>query len=198
MRKGKAMSPLPPGSPPKGLPRIVLSFFVLTALLLAKATSGGTVDEYQVKAAFLYNFAVFVEWSSTAFKTDKDPMQICVLGVDPFGRSLVDLLKGKTVSGRPIAVTDIADSNRASACHIVFVSSSESKRARTILKGLPATGVLTVGETDGFASEGGMVNFTREDGRLRFEINPAVAVDARLRISSRVLQLARIVKSEKE
>lgn len=192
------MLPIPPGSHSTGLPRLPATFLVFSALLLAAAASVGAVDEYQVKAAFLYNFANFVEWPSTAFKTDKDPMQICVLGVNPFGRSLVDLLKGKTVSGRPIAVADIADSNHASACHIVFVSSSEGKRARDILKGLPATGVLTVGETNGFASEGGMVNFTREEGRLRFEINPTIAVDARLRISSRVLQLARIVKSDKD
>jgi hypothetical protein len=170
----------------------------LPVFFLVAIAYGGAVDEYQVKAAFLYNFAGFVEWPSTAFRTEKDPIRICVLGVDPFGRSLVDLLKGKTVSGRPISLADITDANHATECHIVFISSSESKRTRSILKTLPATGILTVGEMDGFASEGGMVNFTHEAGRLRFEVNTDVAGDARLRISSRVLQLAHIVKSEKD
>jgi hypothetical protein len=168
---------------------------LLSGMLLAAVMYAGTVDEYQVKAAFLYNFAKFVEWPPEAFRSDKDPLRICVLGANPFGSSLSDMLRGKTVLGRPIALADLTDAAQAADCQIVFVSESERKRVRLILKTLPHTGILTVSESEGFAAHGGMVNFTREGGHLGFEINAAVASDARLRISSRVLQLARIVKS---
>ena len=168
---------------------------LLSGILLAAMVSAGTVDEYQVKAAFLYNFAKFVEWPPEAFRSDKEPLRICILGANPFGSSLSDVLRGKTVLGRPIALADLTEPTQAADCQIVFVSESDRKRVRLILKTLPRTGVLTVSESDGFAARGGMVNITRQSGHLGFEINADVASDARLRISSRVLQLARIVKS---
>ncbi len=168
---------------------------LLSGMVLASVMSAGTVDEYQLKAAFLYNFAKFVEWPAEAFRSDKDPLRICVLGASPFGSSLSDVLRGKMVLGHPIALTDITDPAQAADCQIVFISASERKRVRLILKTLPRTGILTVSESEGFAQHGGMVNFTREGGHLGFEINAGVASDARLRISSRVLQLARVVKS---
>jgi hypothetical protein len=168
---------------------------LLAGIVLAAVMSAGTVDEYQVKAAFLYNFAKFVEWPAEAFRSDKDPLRICVLGANPFGSSLSDVLRGKTVLGRPIALADITDPAQAADCQIVFINESERKRVRLILKTLPRTGILTVSESEGFAAHGGIVNFTRDGGHLGFEINAGVASDARLRISSRVLQLAHIVKS---
>jgi hypothetical protein len=153
-----------------------------------------SVDEYQVKAAFLYNFAKFVEWPPQTFKTEKDPIRICVLGLNPFGPALVDAVGGKTVLGRTFAVTGISNVAQAVECQMLFISSSERKHLTSILAELRTRGVLTIGETNGFAAQGGIVNFKLEDGRVRLEINVEAAVQAKLRISSQVLSLAQIVK----
>jgi hypothetical protein len=169
--------------------RLLLSF------LLSFTAFAQTIDEYQVKAAFIYNFAKFVEWPPQTFKTDKDPIRICVLGQDPFGHALFDAVNGKTVFGRTFVIAELSDASQANECQVLFVSSSERKHLRSIL-GEPRTiGVLTVGEMDGFAAQGGIVNFKLTDGRVRLEINVEAAEQARLRISSKVLSLAAIVKN---
>ena len=154
-----------------------------------------TIDEYQVKAAFLYNFAKFVAWPPQTFKSDKDPMRICVLGQNPFGHALTDVVEGKTVLGRSFVITDLSNAGQAAECQMLFISSSEHKHLRAILGQLPPSGILTVGETEGFASQGGIVNFRLQQGRVRLEINVEAAEHANLRISSKVLELAQIVKS---
>src|SRR5580704_3149841 len=168
---------------------------LLLGIFLPCTLSAQTIDEYQVKAAFLYNFAKFVEWPALTFKTDKDPLRICVLGQNPFGNTLVDGVGGKTVLGRPLVVNDVSDAGQGTDCQILFIGSSERKRLRLIFADLRMTGVLTVGETEGFATQGGIVNFKLEDGRVRLEINIEAASQAKLRISSKVLNLAQIVNT---
>jgi hypothetical protein len=138
---------------------------LLFTVLLAFNAFAQTIDEYQLKAAFLYNFAKFVEWPALTFKTDTDPMRICVLGQNPFGGALREAVAGKAVLNRSFA-----------------------------FGALRPTGILTVGETEGFAAQGGIVNFRLEGGRVRLEINIEAAERAKLRISSKVLSLAQIVK----
>jgi len=157
-------------------------------------TQGQTVDEYQVKAAFLYNFAKFVEWPAQAFRDRSTPFTICVLGQNPFGPALEAAIDGKVVEDRKLVVRQFADVRQVSGCHILFVSSSERKLLRSILGEIKESGVLTVGETDGFTVEGGVVNLLVEGGRVRFEINLDAAGQQKLRISSKLLSLARIVK----
>jgi hypothetical protein len=169
---------------------------LLLGFMLAFAASAQTISEYQVKAAFLYNFAKFVEWPAQTFKANKDPVRICVLGQNPFGSALVDAVGGKTVLGRPFVLSEIATAGQVTDCQIVFICSSERKRLRAILAELRTTGILTVGETDGFATEGGIVNFRLSDGRVHLEINIEAAGQAKLRINSSVLSLAQIVKTE--
>jgi hypothetical protein len=169
---------------------------LLLGLICAFAASGQTVDEYQVKAAFLYNFAKFVEWPALTFKNDKDPVRICVLGQNPFGSALGDAVRGKTVLGRPFVLIDILGADQVSDCQILFISASERKRLRSIFAELRTPGVLTVGETDGFAAQGGIVNFKLTDGRVHLEINVEAAGQAKLRINSSVLNLAQIVRTE--
>lgn len=177
-------------SPRAGVPTLLLALFSQ----VAPSASAGTVDEYQLKAALLYNFAKFVEWPETAFKAGDATIHVCVLRPDPFGSSLENVLRGKTVFGRPLAVTDIPDISQASKCHILFVSAASNKRIDKILKDIPPRGVLTVGETDGFAADGGMVNIRIEDGRPRLEVNTEAAIEAKLRISAKVLELSLVVK----
>ena len=153
-----------------------------------------SIDEYQAKAAFLFNFAKFVEWPAGAVGTENDPIRICVLGPSPFGSSLENLLRGKDIAGRPLLAVKAADLREASSCQILFVAASECKRFKPMAAELSAANVLTVGESESFLSLGGIVNFKVEDGRIRFDIRLAAADQAKLRISSKLLSLARIVK----
>lgn len=151
-------------------------------------------DEYPVKAAFLFNFAKFVEWPSDAFQGPEDPIGICVLGQNPFGSALEDVVRNKIVANRAFLVREIANSQQASKCHIVFVTASERKRFRSLLEELKGRSILTVGETDDFISNGGVINFKLKDARVRIEIDAGAAERAKLHISSKLLSLAEIVK----
>ena len=154
----------------------------------------GQVDEYQVKAFFLYNFARYVQWPSQKFNAPADPIVICVLGQNPFGTDLEDAVRGKVVESRAVVVRHISDIYPQCHCHILFVSGPERKRFRSSLGAIKGSGILTVGETEGFANEDGVVNLKLEDGKVRFEINVRAAEEEQLRISSKLLNLARIVK----
>lgn len=152
-------------------------------------------DEYQVKAAFLYNFAKFVKWPANTFAAPTDPMIICVLGNTVLARALQDTVAGKLVDGRHIAVRPISFTKPNGVCHILFVGASEQQRTPAILTAWKNGGVLTIGEHEGFARQGGVINFTVEDNKVHFEINPGAAVAQRLEISSKLLSLARLVKA---
>jgi len=178
----------------KLLPTNALRCVCLLEVLLIAGAHAQSVDEYRVKAAFLYNFAKFVEWPPEAFQNSSDPIAICTLGYSPYHRGLEEAVRGKTIGGRALVVRQVSDVEQASACQILFVNASERKRAAKILPELKATGVLTVGETEGFAAEGGVINFKTDDGQVRLEVNVAAAERARLRISSKLLNLAQIVR----
>jgi YfiR/HmsC-like len=165
---------------------------VLGAALGAPARA--EVDEYQLKAAFLYNFAKFVDWPPEAFTSPSDPFTICVLGENPFGKALAGVIDGRTLNGRSFQLRPIPDAQHGNTCQILFVSSSERNRFRSILGELKASAILTVGDTAGFATAGGVANLTLEGETIRIEINIGVAKQNNLRISSKLLNLARIVK----
>ena len=167
--------------------------FALVAASLGDMHASAPADEYQVKAAMLYNFAMFVEWPAQAFRSTTDPIVVCVLGQNPFGTALEDVVRGKTIGGRAFAVRQIHDLGGASACHILFVG-SEYKGLRASSADLKMIGVLTVGEGDGFRAVGGIINFKLEHGRVHFEINREAAEQARLHISSKLLSLAQTAK----
>jgi hypothetical protein len=170
---------------------------MLLGILLAARARSQEVEEYQVKAAFLYNFAKFVEWPAQAFKTPQDPILICVLGRNPFGSALEDVIRGKSVEGRAFVFRQVEDADEAGACQILFVGWSEGKRFRSLWRARKPAGILTVGEAQGFAASGGVINFKLDAGHVRFEINVDAAEQAQLHISSKLLSLAEIVKTEK-
>ena len=163
------------------------------AALALAAPLRAQFDEYKVKAAFLYNFARFVEWPAHAFKGPEDPLAICILGPDPFHGTLAQAVQGKTVEGRPFEVHQVS-SDDACTCHILFVAASGRKRLAASVDSLRGVGVLTIGESPGFAQEGGIINLKLESGKVRFEVNVEAAERAQLRISSKLLSLAEIVK----
>lgn len=153
----------------------------------------GSPGEYQLKAAFLFNFAKFIDWPAGSFATPQSPFTICILGVDPFGRAMDDVWQGKSVGDRSAAVErskNLADARR---CEIVFISSSEKRRVPEILDGLRGSNALVVGETEGFAADGGAIQFTIVEDHVRFLINTDAAERAGLKVSSKLLSLARVV-----
>jgi hypothetical protein len=161
--------------------------------LLVTFAQAQSATEYQVKAAFLFNFAKFVEWPTDAFPSADSALQICVLGQDPFGRDFEQVIVDKSVNGHRIEVAHPEGVPQARACQILFISASEKSHLPSILQGLKGASVLIVGDLPGFASQGGAINFVIDDGRVRFEINLKSAELAHLKISARLLTVAKIV-----
>jgi len=160
---------------------------------MAVGMQAQTPTEYQVKAAFLYNFAKFIEWPTSGFPDASAPLRICVLGQDPFGQELHAITNEKTVNGRKFQVDQVVDLQLARTCHILFIASSEKARVKRILGSLRGTDVLTVGDTQGFAEQGGMINLVLENNRVLFEVNRKAAEQAGLKISSKLLSVAKLV-----
>jgi uncharacterized protein DUF4154 len=152
--------------------------------------------EYPVKLGFLYNFAKFVDWPPEAFAGATAPFEICVVGHDPFKDDLERSLRGRTVGSHPIDLERVTPADNLRHCHIVFISHDAKKQTASIVAKLRGSKVLTVGETQGFAAEWGVIGFVVEGNRVRFEINRQAVKDAGLKISSKLLALARIVKEE--
>lgn len=163
--------------------------FAVPALLGAQ-----TASEYDVKAAFLYNFAKFVDWPPEAFP-DPNSLKVCVLGDDPFGKSLRSVA-GEQVGSHKLTVMQADSLSKPAGCQILFISHSERDKLQQILSTVRDSPVLTVGDTDGFATRGVIINFVLEGSKVRFEINTESADRAGIKISSKLLQLAkRIVPS---
>jgi YfiR/HmsC-like len=171
---------------------LALVLFAFAAAPLQPAEAAGP-SEYEVKAAFLYNFARFVEWPLDAPGVD-GTFVITVLGRDPFGSALDDTLRGKKIDDKRVVVRRALRPEDVGRSHIVFISDSEKDRLPAILKSLDTAPVLTVGDMDQFAERGGVIRFKVDQDRIRLEINVAAAQRSRLRISSQLLKLARIVE----
>ena len=150
--------------------------------------------EYQIKAAFLFNFAQFVEWPATAFPNLSTPICIGILGTDPFGAALDETVQGETIHSRPLVVTRSKQVEDLKSCQLVFISESERERVGDVLAALDLQSVLTVSDIDRFAERGGVIRFFVQGNRVRFEINPASARREGLKISSQLLALGRIVE----
>ena len=150
-----------------------------------------TANEYEVKAAFLYKFASFVEWPPESVNV---PLCIAVVGQDPFGAALDDVVKGKSINGRGFLIKRFKSGQDASGCHIVFISASEKSRVRSVLDQLRGSSILTVSDIPGFCQGGGMIDFELLEQKVRFEINPEAAERARLKVSSKLLSVAKIVR----
>jgi hypothetical protein len=174
-------------------PVLALAALLLAGVPAAAAERPLVTSEYAVKAAFLYNFAKFVEWPAGAFRGPRDPMTLCVLGEDPFGGELDKTVDGKAVLGRQIVVRRFAKPAGLEECRILFVSASEGPRFAQVLAAMAGRAVLTVGEDEVFARRGGIISFVIRQNRVRFQIDRAAAVRAGLVLSSRLLEVAETV-----
>ena len=169
---------------------LVLAFLVVFPTVFAQQLA--PADEYEVKAAYLVKFARFVEWPGQALPSTNSPIVIGVLGENPFGAKLEAMTHAQTVAGRPLRVRFVETPEDATRCHILFVASSERRLASRITGQAPAA-VLTVGESEGFVERGGVIQFTLENNRVRFLINPDAAQRANLRLSAKLLGVASAV-----
>jgi hypothetical protein len=146
--------------------------------------------EYDLKAAFLYNFASFVDWPPQAFHDDDAPFVIGILGHDPFGPVLDEMVRGEWAKNRPLVVRRLARPAEIPHCQIVFISRSEASRIAEVLRYCVGRAVLTVADLPGFVELGGMIGFSNEGNRVLLQVNPRAAAAVELVISSKLLRVA--------
>jgi len=186
-------------------PRLQLQFalrtagsflFVLAAGGLFCAMAAAQSDqpsEYAVKAAFLFNFTKFVEWPEKAFNGPQAPMVIGIIGDDPFGDSLTRIVAGQKAQGRAILIVKYRRGDDLRRSQILFISASERLRNAEILASLQDASVLTVSDIDGFAEAGGTMQFVMQENRVHFVVNLDAATQSKLRVSAKLLALARVI-----
>jgi hypothetical protein len=153
-------------------------------------------NEFQVKAAYLYNFGRFVEWPGANPSDKGGSFEICVLGMDPFGQTLDATLSSATIGGKSVMAKRISKPQDADDCRIVFISSSEENHLKDVLAALEKTNVLTVSDIPGFSQRGGMIGFILDGSRVRFDVNLASAQGAGLTLSSELLKVATSVRRD--
>lgn len=156
----------------------------------ALCSQQGRPSEYQVKAAYLYNFTRFVEWPSQAPAVRSSSFAICVLGRDPFGQALDATVAGESVDGKSVVARRISKPEEGLDCRVLFVSASEDPHLRGDLTVLEKIGVLTVSDIPRFSERGGMIEFVTDGDKVRFEVNLSNAKDSGLSLSSDLLKLA--------
>lgn len=172
---------------------MALAKLMLSGLLLGSGAWAAEFDEYAVKAAYLYNFAKYVEWPPGVFTNADAPLLICIAGENPFGDALA-VLSGKMVESRPVVVRHIPAATGLDKCHIVFVGRAEQGRFKSLLAKLARLPILTVSDIGDFAREGGMIGLVEAEQRIRFDINLVTTRQANLKLSSQLLKLATIVE----
>ncbi len=169
---------------------------LLCACFVAPQIRAQAFKEYDLKATFLYHLARFVDWPPEAFPTEETPLVIGILGTDPFGKVLDEIVENEVVKNRKLTIQRYHSMEEVKNCHILFISQSESGRLDQIFSGLKERKILTVGDTEGFALRGGMVRFLTEKNKIRLRINIDAAKAASLTISSKLLRAAELVGSK--
>ncbi len=178
----------------KGL-RFLLLLTALAGLVLTPLQTyadKNSLQEYDIKAAFIYNFAKYVSWPEKTFTFKKEPLILGLLGKHPFG-SKINALDGKKIHKRTLKVITIKNYAQATKCHLLYISSSESRNLKNIWPFLKTKNILTISDMDNFAESGGMIELIVKDDKIRFIINPQAATRAGLSISSQLLKLAIIL-----
>lgn len=177
-----------------GSRRVLASLLLLALGLPLGARQGSGPGEYEVKAAFLYNFALYVEWPATAFDANRNNFSIGSVGRDVFNGALERTLAGRMAQGRGMEAVRFATADDVRPCHILYVPVGEKDRLEKIAAALKGTGTLIVTEFDGGARLGAAINFYIEANRVRIEVNAEAAAREGLKVGAKVLRLARIVK----
>jgi len=174
---------------------VLLTFAMALGATLSPggAPAESAAGEYEVKAAFLLNFARLVEWPEDSFPDAHSPLTVGLLSAAPSSERIQEFLEGKSVGSRKVQAQRIESAEEVGGFHLVFVSASSGAEASNVVGATGGGPVLLVGESDGFATSGGTINFFTDGNKVRFEINPKAAEAAGLRVSSRLLRVAKIV-----
>ncbi len=170
----------------------ILSLF---SLIPVSSSEIPTIREHQLKAVFLYRFAHFITWPPSTFASSNAPFRICIWGEDPFGNQLDIAVANEKIKGRPIKVLRINDVEEMAPCQIVFASKSKRRYKAHIFTFVKNYPVLTVSDMKNFANRGGMIEFFNLGNKVRFIIAPKAVKKASLKVSARLLQIAKIAKS---
>lgn len=181
--------------PPRVFARTVILFLAFGYPVTpgVSVAQTGNAGEYQVKAAFLFHFAQFVEWPPGVFKDVNSPVTYCTLGEDPFQGALDQSLNGKIIGGRPVRVNHLKGGRDFHECQVLFIGTTEKKEMSATLAALKGAPILTVADADHFVNEGGVIGFCVEEKKIRFEINLSAATEAKLKLSAKLLSLAKTV-----
>jgi hypothetical protein len=208
-RRISNIKPFPSAAPPRRAPGVRFSRFsvrFLFALIILFALGSGRYDvcaqpvsrEYQLKAAFVYNFAQFTDWPEDVLADTSQPFVIGVLGTNYFGSALEEVVRGETVRGHKLHVEYYHAVEEIRTCHILFIGQSEDRRLEKILAALKGKPILTVSDIDKSAIRGVMVRFLTENNKLRFRVNVDSLAASHLTMSSKLLRVAEVVSSEKK
>lgn len=177
--------------------KTTLILFLITLLLISSLFPSlaqiNPARQYQVKAAFLYNFTQFVEWPASAFPEEGAPIVIGVIGEDPFGYYLDEVVAGEEINGHPLIVRRFNEDDEIKNCHVLFINEIGKSKTAGIIEKIKGQSILTVSDVPSFLHRGGMIRFTTVDNKIKFQINPEASKSADLIISSKLLQLAEIV-----
>ncbi len=174
--------------------RLHILLLIIGIFSCAFQTSGDR--EYQVKAAFLFNFTQFVEWPASAFGEAASPFVIGILGENPFGNYLREITAGESVNGHPLTIQQYKTVDEIKLCHILFISPAEIKNIEEVTTALKGRNILTVSDAANFIEAGGMIRLATSNNKIRVQVNPAKAKEADLKISSKLLGVADIVSSK--
>lgn len=169
-------------------------FSIICALLAVGPVRAEVSPEYKLKAAYLFNFVRFAQWPSATFTTTNSPLVIGVLGDNPFGAALEEVVRGRVVNGRSVVVKPVTTAEEAKLCQVVFIPASEQTNLRRHLETLRNAPVLTIGESAEFLDAGGVIRFFVEQNKIRFDINKAQADVEGLQMDSQLLSLAAAVR----
>jgi len=177
-----------------------LLFGILLCLFFtfqANDTISQQYTEYELKAAYLFNFGKFVQWPTEAFKKTNDPFIIGIYGKNPFGEILQQTIQNKTLQNRPVILINVTTPEEAETCHVLFICKTDKLQLTQIIQAISKKPVLTVGDDiEDFCQSGGMINFTGQHSQKRFEINNKASSKVQLIISSKLLSLSRIVTED--
>ncbi len=163
------------------------------AVFCPAASLEAQIDEYNVKAAFVVNFAKFVEWPP---QVASDPLVICIVGDDPFGTAMDRLARDRGASRRSLEVRRLQEPSDAESCHIAYVRSAEREKAAKLLDRLRSAPVLTIGDAVDFPEKGGVIGLPLENGKVNLVINTTAADEAQLKISAKLLSVARVLSRD--
>ena len=182
--------------------KIILIRFLHAALIIVCSSvhlsaQSSVSREYQIKAAFLFNFTQFVDWPASSFATVDAPMVIAVLGENPFDAYLTETVSGEKVNGHPVVIQHYDHIEEIKICHILFIGLADPKKLEQAISALKERSILTISDQPDFLTMGGMIKFFPKNNNIRFEINLEATKSANLVLSSKLLRLAEIFDHSK-